>query len=336
MTESDFTERFLADIPMLKAWGDMVTNVITQTLERDLGNRFRGFFKIAPIPRVKDIDSALHKAFIVKAGKYTNPYEEMEDRVGVRFVVLLGHQVDKIARLIESQPISLWTRSRDVDFETRRSTDPYIFDKYQSVHYVVRAAAGLMYSEVSIASGTPCEIQIRTLLQHAHSELTHDTIYKPGATDWQREKKAVERLVARGMALVETTDAVFEDVMSEILNESEPIDNWTDDLAALYQSQVGRNYDRKASTNHLIINSYLQARPTLTFDEVRKFFLAEENKGHVERIRDHASNAYLYRLPAVLLAYYIAKVYPHLSKDHWPLTDRSLEDIYTDVGRSLT
>nr|WP_249804714.1 MULTISPECIES: hypothetical protein [unclassified Bradyrhizobium] len=55
---------------------------------------------------------------------------------------------------------------------------PYEF-RYQSVHYIVRSRGDQKLDGQNITAGTPCEVQIRTLLQHAHSELTHDTIYKP-------------------------------------------------------------------------------------------------------------------------------------------------------------
>lgn len=176
-------------------------------------------------------------------------------------------------------------------------------------------------------------IQIRTLLQHAHSELTHDSFYKPSSDDWKREARTVERLVARGMALIETTDALFEDVMAEIKRESKQTERWIDDLATLYRDHVGRNFDREALSNHLIVDAYLKSRSDLTIDEVKSF--CEANVAHVDRIRERAATTTLYRLPAILLAYYLAKRYPNFSKTNWPLTERSLEDIFTDVGRSL-
>ncbi len=332
MTEQEFIARFDAERVMLQAWGDCVSTAICEKLQSELGDACHGFLKIAPKPRLKDLNSALHKAFVVKRGKYTDPYNQMEDKVGVRFVVLLGAHVDLVGRIVEAIP--LWNPpSKDLDFESKRTKSPYHFDKYQSLHYVVRARRGVDYEGTHIVEGTPCEIQIRTLLQHAHSELTHDSFYKPSSDDWKREARTVERLVARGMALIETTDALFEDVMAEIKRESKQTERWIDDLATLYRDHVGRNFDREALSNHLIVDAYLKSRSDLTIDEVKSFY--EANVAHVDRIRERAATTTLYRLPAILLAYYLAKRYPNFSKTNWPLTERSLEDIFTDVGRSL-
>ncbi|RWP54341.1 MAG: hypothetical protein EOR07_34055 [Mesorhizobium sp.] len=43
---------------------------------------------------------------------------------------------------------------------------------------MVRSKDELTFDGETIAAGTPCEIQVRTILQHAYSQLTHDTIYK--------------------------------------------------------------------------------------------------------------------------------------------------------------
>jgi putative GTP pyrophosphokinase len=332
MTEEEFIARFEAEQGMLLAWGNYISSTVCNDLQARLDDAFHGFLKIKPEPRLKGLNSALHKAFVVKKGKYTHPYDQMEDKVGVRFVVLLGANVDQVARVVEG--ISDWESRKDLDFQNRRVINPYSFDRYQSLHYVVKASQDITYQGIVITKGTPCEIQIRTLLQHAHSELTHDSFYKPDSDTWRRQENTVERLVARGMALVETTDALFEDVMNEIKRESAETDRWIDDLATVYRVQIGlRNFDREAFSNHLIVDAYLQARPSLDFEKVKAFF--EKNTAHVERIRERASTTHLYRLPAILLAYYVAKHHKHTAKQNWPLTERSLEDIFTDVGHSL-
>ena len=50
---------------------------------------------------------------------------------------------------------------------------------------------------------------MRTLLQHAHSELTHDTIYKPSVV----QTPAMLRAAAKSMALIEATGDYFEELV---------------------------------------------------------------------------------------------------------------------------
>src|SRR3546814_10997244 len=85
--------------------------------------------------------------------------------------------------------------------------------------------------------GTPCEVQLRTLLQHAHSQLTHDTIYKPKTIASSHTK----RFVARSMALIETVDDFFVQVMIEIEKAGEPLRRAMDILASTFEkAEIGR------------------------------------------------------------------------------------------------
>ena len=67
---------------------------------------------------------------------------------------------------------------------------------------------------VTIPKGLTCEVQVRTLLQHAYSELSHSRIYKPS---FDPDAK-VKRVIAKSMALLETTDDFFEEV-NDRMNE---------------------------------------------------------------------------------------------------------------------
>ena len=130
----------------------------------------------------------------------------------MRFVVLLTSDIRKICDVIDNaESKKFWTASKDRDYEKERDEKPLEFT-YQSVHYVLRAKQGIQLEGTNIPEGTACEIQIRTLLQHAHSELTHDTLYKPKAN----AASSVKRTVAKSMALIEATDEFFEQAMAHL------------------------------------------------------------------------------------------------------------------------
>ena len=93
----------------------------------------------------------------------------------------------------------------------------------------------LISEGISIPINTPCEVQIRTLLQHAHAELTHDAIYKSKKTI----KPIVHRTVAKCMALIETTDDFFCDATNK-LNSARALElKISEKLDSLYFSNVG-------------------------------------------------------------------------------------------------
>ncbi|WP_196770032.1 GTP pyrophosphokinase [Vibrio mimicus] len=189
---------------MYKAWGDLVVSELCQKLEelgRDLGVHLKQPAKV----RIKSDDSLIDKAFYRPNKNYENPYDDIEDKVGCRFVVLLVEHIDELSKIIKSS--KRWEYIECRHFCEERKREPLLFT-YQSVHYVVRARTDEQVNGETVKTGTPCEIQIRTLLQHAYAELTHDAVYKAKRV----VKPEVHRTVAKSMALIETTDDFFSDV----------------------------------------------------------------------------------------------------------------------------
>ncbi|QPB21762.1 RelA/SpoT domain-containing protein [Rhizobium sp. 007] len=127
---------------MYDAWGHFVVDKIVQLLTVELAPTGLGLFLRMPVvPRVKTEESLVQKAFIRK--KYADPYNDIEDKVGVRFVVLLNEDVRLIGKCIESAT-AYWTADKARDFELERQANPSVFD-YQSLHYVVRSKPGLKH-----------------------------------------------------------------------------------------------------------------------------------------------------------------------------------------------
>ena len=206
MTEAALLARWAAEKEIFAAWGNVVVKeVLKDLIAFDRNIHPKSFIKIPPEPRLKGDESLLGKAF--HRGKtYVDPYQEIEDKIGVRFVVLLASEILMLQKLIESG--KLWRASLDKDYEEERARRPSEF-AYQSKHYVLRAKLEIKdEGGVVIPSGTPCEVQLRTLLQHAHSELTHDNIYK--VQSGTAVSSNVHRTVAKSMALIEVVDEFFE------------------------------------------------------------------------------------------------------------------------------
>jgi putative GTP pyrophosphokinase len=80
-------------------WGTFVAESIEQKLKPLVSDRPLGaFLKVPVIPRTKTVSSFVDKAFHRK--KYERPYEEVEDKVGIRFVVLLTDNIKIVERAI--------------------------------------------------------------------------------------------------------------------------------------------------------------------------------------------------------------------------------------------
>jgi putative GTP pyrophosphokinase len=216
MNETELQSAFEARRPALDALGRWVTHTIIEVLEGQLGSKsaVAKFLQIPPNPRVKETDSFLEKALVRK--RKSEPLSEITDQVGVRFVVLLLEDIDRIGKIVEEGP---WLAQKDRDFQQERLEKADYF-AYQSDHFVIRTLSEITFDGTLIPADVPCEIQIRTILQHAYAEMAHSSSYKPPVRLPEEDQKHINRSLAKGSALIETTDDVFGDIKKMSLNES--------------------------------------------------------------------------------------------------------------------
>ena len=129
------------------------------------------------------------------------------DLAGVRVIAYFPSDVDKIVPLIEKE--------FNVDFkhsmDRRLSSDPAIFG-YASVHFVVEFRPEMLkLPEYALFDKMKCEIQVRTILQHAWAEIEHDIVYKsPGEIPFR-----VRRRFACLAGLLEIADREFESLRQD-------------------------------------------------------------------------------------------------------------------------
>ena len=325
MTEDEIRLLWQAEREIYEAWADFIKNKITTHLTDVLSDVDVNYFlKLPVIPRSKELKSIVDKA-LFRDKTYANPYQDITDKVGMRFVVLLSSDI----RIVEDAILDLkdWAVSKDRDFEDERRARPLEF-AYQSVHYVLRAAAEFKYEDIVIPMSTPCEVQIRTLLQHAHSELTHDTIYKPKKT----ASPEVKRTIAKSMALIEATDDFFVLAMNELNSASQIEREAMQTLRQIYLDKVGLKPELQKS-NLLILDSFKEKLGPDLANRLNAFIL--EKKYILEKISKRAESKHLFRQPTILLTYLCASLSPAQTKELWPLTPEELRPVFIDLGISF-
>lgn len=317
MTESEFKKKYEEEKYIFDAWGKFVINKILDELKKDKTDPDK-LLKIVSSPRVKDTESILAKAFY-RNKNYKNPYEDITDKVGVRFVALLDEDIKKICNIIDS--VDEWSASKDRDYEKERSDEPLNFD-YQSMHYIVISKNNINYEGVIIPTKTPCEIQVRTLLQHAYSELTHDRIYK---SDFDPTAK-IKRTVARSMAFLETTDEYFQEVSNGMMEL--PVFILYELLKKKLSSSIGICPDVSKVNIH-ILQAYLHlinlgkfSEPTIfdDFDKAVKF-----NNG----------KTFLNSQPIIYFIYYMCNNHKEDLISKWPYTIDELRPFCIQLGISI-
>lgn len=320
--ESRLLERWRAERPMYEAWGNFVSATLTDAVAEEIRPAAIELFLRIPIrPRTKEEPSFLAKAF--RRGKpYKDPYNDIEDKVGLRFVVLVSADIKVVEHAVRH--CTKWNAVLARDYEDERKQKPYEFD-YQSVHYIVRSVDEFTFDGITIAKDTPCEIQVRTILQHAYSELTHDTIYKPNV----QASPEVKRSAAKSMALMEATDDYFMKVRDWLDAALAPSREVTAIVDRLYRSFTGLEPE-PSPLDTLLIDHFGQWAKT-GFEAGLKSFL-DEKAFLADRIKERAPTDLLFRQPAILIVYWAIKVAPHGAPENGPLTDEELAPIYSDLG----
>lgn len=322
MTEEEFLARWDAERPIYEAWGRAVAHKLTADLAPIIAPVATDVFIRIPIkPRLKGAGSLLVKAFY-RAKSYNNPFDDITDKVGVRLVLLVASQMPVAQRVIEN--CASWVHSKDKDFEAERDQDPYKFS-YQSDHYIVRAKGGVEFDGVQIPDGTPCEVQVRTLLQHAQSELTHDTIYKPSVVS----TPAMLRANAKSIALVEATNDYFEDVMRAVETATGDSRRLFEGLVGLYREFVGSSPD-PTKADGLLLEAFAPNPSGQVLTDLKEFL--NEKKFIADRLKERGPRKILFRQPSILLVYKAVASTPNEAANQWPLTRAEVEPIYSDLG----
>lgn len=324
--EALFLDRWHKEQAAYDAWGQLVSEQVQAQLVPLIAPvQPRYFLRMPATWRLKDDQKLIEKAFYRNKG-YVNPYDDVTDKVGTRFVVLLGSEIRQVEGALTSIPG--WTFSKDRDYEEEQKKNPLKFD-YAAVHFVVRPSADIECEGVRIAAGTPCEVQIKTLLQHAFSELTHDTIYKPQieATHF------MQRNAAKAMALLEATNDYFEKVACDVNDALLAVRKMTADLTSVYRDAVGID-PKPTALEGLLLGAYEKSAGENYVDRVRDFLAENEFIAHNIRARVAERNP-IFTQPSVLLAYLAVRRSVRKAIDNWPLTRSEMEPLLNDLGESI-
>jgi len=156
--------------------------------------------------RIKSIES-LSKKIDEKGEKY-NAIEDITDIIGIRIITYLESEVDSISDLVAKEFIKDTANSID---KRRLKADQF---GYRSLHLVVSFSVDRCnLKEYKKYTGMKCEIQIRSILQHAWAEIEHDLGYKGENTIPEDYKRTFNRL----SALLESADIEFDRLKANLI-----------------------------------------------------------------------------------------------------------------------
>lgn len=309
--------------PALDAWGKFVVQRVTDRVRAEVGAvRFESFFKVHPSYRVKGAKSAFEK---IERKGYVDPGTQITDLVGVRFIVLVRTDIAVIEEALAH--CTDWTLSRERDPSFEISKEPMVFD-YQSVHFLARNKSKLTFAGVEIPADLACEVQVRTLLQHAYAELVHDNVYKPAGV----VPSSTRRLVARCMALMETTDSMFCDALAELKQVNTERQEWLLFLPQLYGQVTGRgDVSVDDSDTVTILSTYREWLQRTNRDALRQLVTVPALS---KKIAGRLGNNSLFDHPVCLVVYALIKEYGSAAFEMWPIDryERDVRTIMADMG----
>lgn len=219
MNEQKIREEFIALRPELEKWGNHVDNVLYEFLNNAFSSREH--VQMRPSHRIKSVDSYCEKVLIRKPKEH--PLLETTDKVGTRVVLLDTTDVSKVCEFIEQcEDWEVKEHAKSIDQIISEHPEEFA---YLSEHYIVKPKQN--YSAGCEIELLTCEIQIRTILQHAYAEISHDTMYKKDVSLSSQYK----RMLASSMAFLEAADKNF---------------------VQIYRGMEGNNDYRFELQNHLI------------------------------------------------------------------------------------
>ena len=153
--------------------------------------------KLPKSERIQDLTT------LTRWKQFFDPVNEFTDLCGGRVITKTQYEVDRICAFI----LKNFTID-EVNSEDKRSELKQDQFGYLSVHYIVQVADRQEILGVPVPSGIgllKAEVQVRTLLQHAWADVSHDSLYKHQfkvPVKWHRD---MARLAAR----LESADREF-------------------------------------------------------------------------------------------------------------------------------
>ncbi len=324
--EEDLISEYSALKPLLISWGEFVDKTILQILSDNGFDLSR--LQIYPKHRIKTDNSLIRRAFYRDIESSSDPLRKIEDKLGTRLVVTTLDDVMKIREIITEHDVFWKSReSRGVD---KHLSKPKEFD-YQSLHLNLtpnNSVIGFEKKPKSERERYICELQVRTLLQHAFAQVAHDTIYKGVfGSDSQ-----LVRILSRGAALMEVTDEHFCQAYKIMEREKTYEKNYVKQLITLSKERLDFEFQAK-QVDTVLTDELFQIFDAKNIDiaEVERTIIT--NKDLIINTLNKI-DSYMKTQPVLLFVIHLIFSNAYKIKNSWHLEEDILKDLFFKLGFS--
>ena len=326
MNELDLREKFNSISSELNLWGAKVDSVLNSFVS----SRYVSTIELVQFKaqhRVKDAVSFIQKA-LYRNKNYENPMVDITDKVGTRLVLLCSKTVTEVSEFIKSRNGIDWIVVEHAkEISKIKEAFPEQFN-YQSEHYIVKPCAG--YSALVDVDYLTCEIQVRTILQHAYSEVSHAFVYKQN----KDIDKIVRRKLAAAMAFLEEADEkflyIYDKHMDEMTLDMKIVNKLNKEFAKLNPNYQVSMFDRE------VMDVYMRLldleKKQLVYDTISEFIKVHDDE--MKNAFCKYNRYYLFTQPVSLLAFYSLEKWKNFTKENWPYKYETLKLIVAVLGYS--
>ena len=323
-SEEQVRSEFLALKPELEKWGMIVDEILNAHLRVAFASREH--VQREACHRVKEIESYCQKVLLRKSSP--NPILEITDKVGTRVVLLTSCDVEQISQFVIG--CDRWlVKEQSRDYLDEIFHEPSVFG-YQSNHFIVQPLEE--YKTDADRNLLTCEIQVRTILQHAYAEISHDTVYKKTSVDNPKAK----RMLASSMALLEAADEKFNQIYKEINSMNTFYYSMQVNLVKMYKSFVPdyneNDYNTKLAM--MLLNMYTIDQLKQISEKIEEF--VDDDKERIgEQIKFYKDKSIIFKHPIVLVALYGISELQTTTWSNWPFSYAAIEDVVSAMGYSI-
>jgi putative GTP pyrophosphokinase len=328
--EDQLIEEYNKLKPKLEEWA----NFVDLTLQNIICNNINCEnikIQIPPKYRLKSDKSLIGKAFYNEQFKSSsNPLKRIEDKVGTRIVLTSLKDTEKVKEIVLSNQ-QHWNVRISRDLNKNVTKNPKEFD-YTAIHLnLIPLNSSTIfegYSKANLESHV-CELQIRTLLQHAFAEVAHDTIYKGAFAS----NNQLVRLLSKAEALMEVTDEYFCNAYETMENVEEYEKSFLTGLIRLAESELEFKFE-KNSIDILLTNDIFNIFEIRNID-IKEIERIVQDKRTLFKQLFKNMKSYLGKQPVLIFIAFLVFFDSSELKDKWHLEESILKEIFMRLNYSF-